>query len=119
MRRNANKWALPFAAENRRKMPKAEVVLWVRLRKWRTLGIRVRRQHTVGEYIVDFAVVSARVIVECDGSSHDLRQPEDLARDADLAQQGWRVLRFHNLDILQNPDSIVDVIYDAVSSRLT
>ena len=56
----------------RRDAPKAERVLWFKLREQRPAhGLKFRRQHPVGGYIVDFACIESRVIVEIDGMSHD------------------------------------------------
>jgi very-short-patch-repair endonuclease len=87
----------------------AELRLWRLLRDRRLSGLKFRRQVPVGPYIVDFLCVSARLIVEGDGSQHgdSLR---DAHRDAYLARQGRTVLRFWNYDILQNRASMIDTI---------
>jgi len=54
----------------RRKMTKAEVVLWLHLRKLREIGYNFRRQHPVGPYIADFAIHAGQLIVELDGETH-------------------------------------------------
>ncbi len=65
------------------------------------LGLKWRRQHPIGPFVVDFCCAEARVIVEIDGSVH--LKPDkaayDNARTAWLEAQGWRVLRIRNNDI--------------------
>ena len=60
------------ARELRRKMTLPEVVLWRALRKGRLAGLRIRRQHPIGPYILDFYCPSARLAIEVDGSVHDI-----------------------------------------------
>ncbi|GMV89968.1 MAG: hypothetical protein AMXMBFR81_28990 [Chthonomonas sp.] len=118
MRRNASRSGLKHASENRKAMPKAELLLWSRMRTWRTAGIVVRRQHVIGPYIADFAVVKARLIIECDGMSHDYQVDADAQRERFLESQGWRVIRFANTAILSDPDGIADALYSIVVERL-
>jgi very-short-patch-repair endonuclease len=74
----------------RRAMSLPEVVLWQALRKRRLAGLRVRRQHPMGSYILDFYYPSARLALEVDGLAHDgaNRQRRDRDRDAWLARRG-------------------------------
>ncbi|MBV9290688.1 MAG: endonuclease domain-containing protein, partial [Hyphomicrobiales bacterium] len=85
----------------RRAPTEAEHRLWRLLRDRRLSGLKFRRQVPVGPYIVDFLCVSARLIVEADGSRHG-ESLHDERRDAYLVRQGWTVLRFWNHDILGN-----------------
>jgi len=57
------------------------------------LGVVVRRQYVIGKYIADFAVPSARLVIEVDGGYHATRRRADERRDRELARRGWRVLR--------------------------
>src|SRR5260370_36750534 len=82
-------------------MPDAEQVLWKELRKY-SLGWRFRRQFPIPPYIVDFACVDARLIVEADGGQHGRPGDHD-RRDRELRRQGWRGLRFWRNQILANP----------------
>lgn len=92
----------------RQNMTKAEVILWVNLRKWSLNGARFRRQHPIGPYITDFACPAAKLIVEVDGATHST--PDELAYDAQrtkyLEQQGWTVIRVSNTDIYENMDGV-------------
>ena len=80
------------ARELRRAMSLPEIVLWQALRKGRLAGLRFRRQHPIGPYILDFYCPSARLAVEVDGFAHDsaARVRHDDNRQAWLAQRGIR-----------------------------
>jgi primosomal protein N' (replication factor Y) len=89
-------------------MTDAEQVLWKELRKYR-LGWRFRRQFPIPPYIVDFACLYARLIVEADGGQRGRPGDHDL-RDRALRRRGWRVLRFWNNEILANPQGVLRTI---------
>src|SRR5271154_1407066 len=76
----------------------SELRLWRLLRDRRLNGFKFRRQVPVGPYIVDFLCVGAKLIVEADGSQH-AESLRDKTRDAYLASQGWKVLRFWNNEV--------------------
>jgi very-short-patch-repair endonuclease len=87
----------------------AEFRLWRLLRDRRLNGLKFRRQVPVGPYIVDFLCIGAKLIVEADGFQHadSLR---DNVRDAYLASQGWKVLRFWNNEVLRNRGGVLETI---------
>jgi primosomal protein N' (replication factor Y) len=89
-------------------MTEAEQVLWKELRKY-SLGWRFRRQFPIPPFIVDFACLEARLIVEADGGQHARPGDHDL-RDTELRHQGWRVLRFWNNEILTNRQGVLSAI---------
>jgi very-short-patch-repair endonuclease len=93
----------------------AEKRLWSLLRGGRIAGSRFRRQQIIFPYIVDFACLSARLIVEADGSQH-ADDPQDERRDAWLAGRGFRVLRFWNNDVLARSDHVAEAIYTALNN---
>jgi very-short-patch-repair endonuclease len=105
----------PNARALRQNMTDAERRLWRELRR-RTLGARFRRQVPIGSYIVDFACLQCRLIIELDGGQH-LENPEDLQRDAWLRSQGYRVLRFWNNDVLRNTEGVLTVILAALPKK--
>lgn len=92
----------------RQSMTKAEVILWVNIRKRAMNGARFRRQHPIGPFIADFTCPAARLVVEVDGATHST--PEELAYDARrtkyLEQQGWTVIRVTNSEIYENMDGV-------------
>ena len=92
----------------RRNMTYAEQVLSKELRKY-SLGWRFRRQFPIPPYIVDFACVEARLVVEADGGQH-ARPGDHDPRDDELQRRGWRVLRFWNNEILANRQGVLRTI---------
>jgi very-short-patch-repair endonuclease len=99
----------------RQNMTDAERRLWRELRR-DSLGVKFRRQIPIGSYIVDFACLQRRLIIEVDGGQH-LESPEDLQRDAWLRNQGYRVLRFWNHDVLRNLEGVLAVIAAALPKK--
>ena len=77
-----------------RKAPtKSEALLWAQLRG-RKLGPRVRRQHVLHPYIVDFYVIAHKLAIEVDGGIQRFQREHDLLRDRFIASTyGARVLR--------------------------
>src|SRR3954451_7225963 len=86
----------------RRAMTLPEVLLWQALRGGRGGGLRFRRQHPIGPDVLDFYCPAVRLAVEIDGAAHDSpdQAGHDLRRDAWLAEQRIRVLRFLAADVL-------------------
>lgn len=82
----------------RKSATSAEDAAWQTLRQFRKRGFPVRRQHPIGRYIVDFAINSARLVIEIDGGIH--RHPDviqkDAEREATLIAEGWSILRIPN-----------------------
>ncbi len=97
-------------ARKLRKMPTStEKRLWNELRKLRPQGYHFRRQHPIEGFIVDFACLSQKVIIEVDGVQHQLPEYSlsDAARDARLHWLGYRVLRFGNGDVISHIDGVL------------
>lgn len=92
----------------RRELTKAEAAMWDMLRDLRPHGARFRRETPVGPYVADFAWLSARLIIEVDGDSHETShgRRHDSARDAFLRNEGFTVLRFDNDQVLDGPDHV-------------
>jgi very-short-patch-repair endonuclease len=98
--------ALPRRRILRRRATKPEQLMWSILRRHRLGELKFRRQHSVGPYIVDFACVERRVIVEIDGGYHDYVVESDKKRQRDLEQLGWTVIRYSNDDLLQDLEPV-------------
>jgi very-short-patch-repair endonuclease len=96
-------------------MTDAERALWRLLRQRQIRGLRFRRQVPIDHYIVDFACLEARLVIEVDGGQH-FESEADKRRDAYLHSQGFRVLRLWNNDVLLNPDGVHRVITDTLAS---
>jgi very-short-patch-repair endonuclease len=69
----------------------------------------------LGNYIVDFVCLEKRLMVEVDRGQHNSQHSYDKRRDAWLEQQGFRVLRFWNNEILQNTEAVKEVIWQALT----
>lgn len=82
--------------------------LWHFLRQ-RPLGFKFRRQVPIDRFVVDFACFAARLVVEVDGRFH-ADQEHDLAREARIAERGWRILRFWNEDVWTNAEGVLSDI---------
>jgi very-short-patch-repair endonuclease len=92
----------------RANMTDAEQLLWRELRRHQ-LGWRFRLQFPITPYVVDFACIEARLIVEPDGGQHTRPGDHD-QRDPRLQRRGWRILRFGNNDILANRRGVLQTI---------
>jgi very-short-patch-repair endonuclease len=105
-----------FAQQMRQQPTPAEAALWRRLRGRRVGGVKFRRQHAIAGFIVDFVCLERFVIVEVDGTIHDLpdQQERDALRQAHLESLGYRVLRFTNGDVLGSIEAVLEVIGAAV-----
>lgn len=100
----------------RRQPTDAEVRLWQYLRRRQLAGCRFRRQYPVGPYIVDFACLEPRLVVEVDGGQHAAALEYDRHRSAFLASRGYRVLRYWNNQVLHETAAVVADIAQYLSS---
>lgn len=92
----------------RQNMPAPEIILWQKLR-FKQLGIKFRRQHSIGYYILDFYAPSIKLGIEIDGESHfadEIARQKDKQRDLILFEKGIKVLRFLNPEIMNNLDGV-------------
>jgi very-short-patch-repair endonuclease len=105
-----------FARRLRTRPTEEERMIWSELRKRRTDGLRFRRQHPIGIYIVDFVCLERRFVVEIDGVQHG--EPQALLRDAErtrwLESRGYTVYRAWNWEIRDNFDGVMMSLYDAM-----
>lgn len=103
----------------RRHLTKPEVALWQALRT-RPGGLKFRRQHPVGPYIVDFCCLSASLVVEIDGISHDMgdRPARDVERDRFIKENGFRVLRVSAVRVMADVDGAAAAIVAWAESPL-
>ncbi|WP_420642830.1 endonuclease domain-containing protein [Candidatus Leptofilum sp.] len=105
-----NPTLLHHAREMRQQPTEPERRLWQHLRRKQLGGFRFRRQQPLGAYIVDFYCHEARLIVEVDGDSHAFQEKYDAERTAWLEEQGNHVIRFWNVEVMQNLDGVLQVI---------
>ena len=100
-----------MAKENRKHATQAEAALWEALRG-SNLGEKFRRQHIIGDFIVDFVSLSVKLVIEVDGGYHnDSEQKKaDELRTEFLEKTGFKVLRFTNEQVLQDTDKTIEEI---------
>jgi len=98
-------------------MTDAERRLWARLRRKQVVGHRFRRQVPIGRYVVDFACMSANLIVEVDGAHHDVDDVNEAIRSDWLESVGYRVLRYGNREVLIETDRVVEDIWRQLGAR--
>jgi very-short-patch-repair endonuclease len=96
------------AKELRKNSTDAENLLWNRLRAKQLNGLKVRRQHPIGNYIVDFICIKEKIIIEVDGGQHT--KEKDKEREECLEEQGYIVLRFWNNEVLTNIEGVLEAI---------
>lgn len=104
----------------RTNMTESEKKLWTHLQRKQLLGVQFYRQKPIGNYIVDFYAPKVKLVIEVDGSQHlELDHVQkDLSRQRDLQNQGLLVLRFDNLQVLQEIDAVMEKIFETVGRRL-
>ena len=108
-------------AESMRKNPtEAESAMWEMLRG-KNLDAKFRRQHIIGDYIVDFVCLDVQLIVEIDGGYHNEPEQRELDRQRTnfLESKGFSVLRFTNEEVLCNTDETLGIIRNAVAHLST
>ncbi len=107
------------ARKLRRDMSLPEGLLWRELRT-RPGGLKFRRQHPSGAYVLDFFCSDARLAIEIDGEGHGMgdRPAHDAARDAWFAKAGIATLRIPAREVLADLGSVVQSIVAACTERL-
>jgi len=105
-RHYASKHMMDRARELRHTETPPEGLLWLALRNGQIGGLKFRRQHPIGPYVVDFFCHAARLVVEIDGMSHDDKIQQDAARTKYFAAQGFRILRVTNEDVMHDLDAV-------------
>ena len=110
-RRNARKL--------RTQMAPPEIALWQALRASEA-PLRLRRQHAAGDDVLDFYCAPARLAIEVDGEAHERgdRPQQDARRDAWLASNGGRVLRYSARDVLANTEGVLTHLIRIALERL-
>jgi very-short-patch-repair endonuclease len=93
----------------------AERHLWRRIRRKQLNSFKFRRQYPIGTYIVDFICLKARLIIELGGGQHMIQAAYDRKRDLWLENQGFRVIRFWNNEVLEHTDGVLQRIMNALN----
>jgi very-short-patch-repair endonuclease len=114
----ASDFLVDRARELRQRMTRAEAALWQALRR-KPWGIKFRRQHPVGAYILDFYCNSASLAIEIDGSYHEgTEQMEaDTSRSLALRDRSIHIVRFTNDEVLADLPRVLEAIRREVAAR--
>lgn len=97
----------------RSNLTESERKIWQSLRKKQCQGLRFRRQVPIGKYIVDFACLDKKIILEINGGQHSLEK--DKRRDDYLRSQGFFVMHFWNHDVLSNLSGVLKTIEQTIN----
>jgi len=97
-------------------MTDSEKLLWFKLRRKQINGIQFYRQKPIGSYVVDFYAPKVKLVIEVDGSQHTEinRHAKDEKRNNYLFEQGLKVLRFDNLQVLKDTEAVLETILTTV-----
>ena len=109
-----NKLLKQRSRDLRKNLTDAEQKLWQKLRSKQIYGHKFRRQFALGNYIVDFICLDKRLIIEVDGGQHMENVIYDSQRDEWLKNQNFKVLRFWNNQVLNEIDSVLEIIANNV-----
>ena len=116
MKKHPTEGAYSRARSLRQNMTDAERKLWQILRYRQIANHKFRRQLPIGRFIVDFACLEAKLIIEADGGQHDLTSVAERERTQFLENQDYRILRFWNNEVFDNLDGIYRVIETALNN---
>jgi very-short-patch-repair endonuclease len=105
-----------FAKKMRHEPTDAELAIWRLLRDRRLARFKFRRQVPFGNFILDFVCFEKRLVIEVDGSQH-ASSTRDEAREAVLIAEGFRIARYWNNDVLQQPSAVLEDIFVKLAER--
>ena len=101
---------LPLKRRLRSNQTRTEQLLWAKLHRNQVYGLKFRRQHGIGSYIVDFYCPERNTIIEVDGDVHatEMQQTKDRVREGYLKSLGLEILRYTNDEIIDNLDGVLE-----------
>ena len=105
------------ARQLRKAMSLPEILLW-RILKTRHDGLKFRKQHPIGPYILDFFCFEHSIAIEIDGQSHDMgdRPERDVIRDAWLSARRIKVIRIAAKDVLADADAVAQSLINHIKA---
>ena len=115
MNKNNNSNTKTRARSLRKNQTSSEGLLWSVLRAKQVCGLKFRRQHSIGPWIVDFACPEKMLVIEIDGGYHDETQEEDIRRQKSIEQLGWKVLRFTDEDVEEDAEAVARAVAKALN----
>lgn len=96
-----------FAKANRWQMTDPAMRMWLQLRASRFEGVKFYREKVIGDYIADFSSNRPKLVIEIDGDTHDADNECDHMRTRYLEARNYRVVRYSNLDVMQNIEGVL------------
>lgn len=111
-----NKYLQNVRKELRKNITPQELTLWYKLRNNRFYGYNFKRQHSAGNYIVDFYCPLKKLAIEIDGSQHLDNKEHDKERTEYLESLGIKVIRFWNDEINTNINGVLLKIKEELES---
>jgi 5-methyltetrahydrofolate--homocysteine methyltransferase len=113
---DSKRWKIlkDFARDHRKNPTPAEDKLWQAIRN-RKLGDKFRRQHAIGNFIVDFVCIEKKLIIEVDGEIHDLQKEYDQLRTQYLNELGFNEIRFKNELVLDDLSGVLKKIKERLA----
>lgn len=98
----------------------AENNLWARLNRNQILGLQIRRQHPIDRFIADFYIAKIKLVIEIDGSIHELPENKDydIGRSEILNDFGIIVIRFSNAQVISNINQVIIEIEGTVKELM-
>jgi very-short-patch-repair endonuclease len=103
------------AKQLRKTLTPTEQKLWQELRGGKLAGLKFRRQHPVGNFILDFYCPAYKLVIEVDGEVHQNQTDYDSARTAQLENHGYKVLRFPDEAVIHHLETVLSKILQATS----
>ena len=104
----------------RNNMPKAEIILWSKIKNKQVNGYKFRRQYGIDKYVVDFYCTELKLAIEIDGDIHFMeneKEEYDKVRQKKIESLGIKFLRFQNLEIYNNLNGVVSTIYQYIKEK--
>jgi very-short-patch-repair endonuclease len=100
----------------RNNMPKAEAILWSKLRRRQMMGYKFRRQFSINQYVVDFYCPELKLAIELDGDTHFIGDAveNDEKREIEIEDYGVIFLRFQNNEIYRNLNGVLITIAEKI-----
>jgi len=97
----------------------AEEILWHYLRT-KPYGFKFRRQHPYSIYVLDFYCYSLKLVIEVDGSIHNLEEvkQKDKSRQKQLESEGLIFLRILNEEIIKTPEKVIRKIENFIKEKI-
>jgi very-short-patch-repair endonuclease len=103
----------------RNSLTPAEAILWKNLQRSQVEGMKFRRQHSIGSYVVDFYCPEGRLAIEVDGEGHfnSIKAEYDARRAGYLNKLNVQVLRFENKTVFENIQGVLETIRRTLADR--